>query len=230
MITNFAKVLCRYSGITPYFVKECIFEIKLCIVRTYNVLPFFKRKVASVQSLPQINLNFGCGQTTYNSWVNVDCFFGNHVDLVMDLRRNVPLISETVDNCYSEHFLEHLYPEEGLAHLKEVYRILKLGGVYRLALPDAIKFARKYIENDLDFFKKAHPWVDRPIEALLAIYSFGGAHKNIFDFAQIEYMAREAGFKECQASTAGNSPSEILRIDNMEPQRVLESFYVELKK
>lgn len=48
----------------------------------------------------------------------------------------IPFIEEsTYDGAYSEHFLEHLTREEGIGYLKEMYRVLKPGGVIRLVWP-----------------------------------------------------------------------------------------------
>ncbi len=38
---------------------------------------------------------------------------------------------------YSEHFFEHLFFDEAVALLREVYRVLSVGGVLRIVVPDA---------------------------------------------------------------------------------------------
>src|SRR5690606_26881185 len=57
--------------------------------------------------------------------------------LHMDLSREpfrFPDASFDAANCY--HILEHLTPEEGERFIREVYRVLKPGAVYRVSVPD----------------------------------------------------------------------------------------------
>jgi len=200
------------------------------LVRLYGKLPFQRRKLKKIHKQPNIKLNFGCGLTHYSDWINIDGFFAKHVDIVLDLRRSLPFADNTVDYCYSEHFLEHLYPIEGMKHLSEVLRILKPGGVYRVVVPAGIRFAEKYINNDNDFFKLAFPWCDRPIEAVYDIVNFGGEHRNIFDLPQLNHMGKKVGFSLIKESAVNASQSPSLQIDKSDPQRVAESLYVEFVK
>tara|TARA_R110002153_G_scaffold9596_9_gene39417 strand:+ start:51 stop:665 length:615 start_codon:yes stop_codon:yes gene_type:complete len=41
----------------------------------------------------------------------------------------------TYDGAYNEHFIEHLHKEEGIAFLKEMFRVLKPGGTLRTVWP-----------------------------------------------------------------------------------------------
>lgn len=111
-----------------------------------------------------------------------------------------------------------------------MYRILKPSGVYRVVVPAAIDFAKKYLEGDIAFFRLAHPWDERPFDALYKIVNWNGQHRSIFDFPQLEYLARTAGFSEVRECRANQSTIPALRIDRSEPQRIAESLYVELVK
>jgi SAM-dependent methyltransferase len=48
----------------------------------------------------------------------------------------LPHLDKSVDVVYSSHMLEHLDRREALAFLREALRVLKPGGMIRLALPD----------------------------------------------------------------------------------------------
>jgi SAM-dependent methyltransferase len=50
----------------------------------------------------------------------------------------------TFDYVYSSHMLEHLCPDEAESCLREVYRVMKPGGVLRLALPDLDYIIEQY--------------------------------------------------------------------------------------
>lgn len=203
----------------------------MILVRLYGLTPFHRRRIRYLQREGRsLQLIFGCGETRYRGWVGVDCFRGGAVDLLLDLRRRLPFAERSVTYCYSEHFLEHLYPEEAKTHLADVYRILRPSGVYRVVVPAAIDFAKKYLEADIAFFRLAHPWEERPFDALYKIVNWNGQHRSIFDFPQLEYLARTAGFSEVRECRANQSTIPALRIDRSEPQRIAESLYVELVK
>jgi predicted SAM-dependent methyltransferase len=227
---NVAKTLCDLIGVPRYFVRETVFELRMMGIRLYGLTPLRHRQIKKLERQRELRLIFGCGATRYPGWVGVDCFRGESVDLLLDLRRRLPFADSSVDHCYSEHFLEHLYPDEARQHLAEVRRILRPGGVYRIVVPAGIRFAEKYIEGDMNFFALAHPWERRPLDALYKIVNWNGQHRGLYDFAQIDYLAKEIGFAESRECQVNQSSVPGLRIDRKEPQRVAESLYVEIVK
>ncbi len=229
-LQKIAKKLCDVAGIPRYFVHQNIFETKMMFVRLNTLMPWQYARVRRWEKSGNLRLVFGCGDTRYPGWVGVDCFRGKSVDLLLDLRRPLPFHNCSVEKCYSEHFLEHLYPEEVELHLAEVIRILVPGGTYRLAVPAALRFAQKYLEGNADFFTLAHPWEPRPLDAVHKIFSWNGQHRTIYDFSQVEYLAKRAGFATIRECHANQSPDPNLRIDRNEPQRVAETLYAEMTK
>ena len=230
-LRELAKRLCDITGIPRYFVLQNLFELKMMLVRLYGLTPFRRLRIRELQrESGSLQVIFGCGETRYPGWVGVDCFHGKAVDLLLDLRRRLPFSDCSANYCYSEHFLEHLYPQEAKLHLAEVHRILMPGGVYRVVVPAGVYFAKKYLEGDLAFFRLAHPWEERPLDAVYKILNWNGQHRSIFDFPQLEYLAKNAGFSEARECRANQSTIQLLRIDRSEPQRIAESLYVELVK
>ena len=230
VLRDFTKRVCDVFGIPRYFVHQCAFELRMVWIRLSGLTPWHRRRIRRLQRAGSLRLVFGCGGTRYPGWVGIDCFSGNTVDLRLDLRRRLPFRDETVECCYSEHFMEHLYPEEVQVHLAEVYRIIKPGGTYRVAVPAALRFAQKYFEGDAAFFNLAHPWEARPFDAVRKIFSWNGQHRTIYDFSQLEHLAKQAGFSTVRECRANESPDLNLRIDRSEPQRIAESLYAEMTK
>jgi predicted SAM-dependent methyltransferase len=225
-----AKKIADISGLPRSFIRLNVFELRMAAIRLYGLTPFRTMRIRKLQKLPELKLIFGCGATRYPGWVGIDCFRGPCVDLLLDLRRKLPFNDASVQYCYSEHFLEHLYPEEAEFHLKEVRRVLKPGGIYRIVVPAGILFAQRYLEGNAEFFALAHPWEARPLDALYKIVNWNGQHRSIYDFAQFQYLAGKADFAAARESGANQSSVPALRIDRSEPQRVAESLYVELVK
>lgn len=231
MIRRLAKFLCEITGIPDYWLKSTIAEIRMAFVRLYSLLPFQRRKLKRLYSKNEpINLVFGCGDTSYKDWLGVDCFFSDKVEFVLDLRRKLPFNSGSVDLCYSEHFIEHLWQKEVANHLSEVFRLLKPGGRYRVVVPAALRFVERYVANDSAFFALAFPWAQRPMDAVRDIIYFAGDHRSLFDFDELAYLAKQTGFSIVKESSVNNSEIEQMRIDKGDGQRVAESLYVEMIK
>jgi predicted SAM-dependent methyltransferase len=77
-------------------------------------------------------VQLGCGNNRFPGWTNVDLEPG--ADIIMDLSKgNLPFASGEIDFIYSEHFIEHITREQGIALFVECARTLKAGGTMRLS-------------------------------------------------------------------------------------------------
>ena len=94
--------------------------------------------------LPKM-LNIGCGATHHPDWINLDVSSSNPTVLPVDINNGLPFSSDTITACYSSHLLEHLDKEGARNFLAECMRVLKSGGVIRLAVPDLEGIAREYL-------------------------------------------------------------------------------------
>lgn len=94
-----------------------------------------------------IKVNFGCGEEKPEGWVNVDLDFAFKPDLQVDLSKDLPFASASVDYILSEDFISQLDIEGSKRFLRECRRILKPGGVMRLLTPDLQRLARAYLDR-----------------------------------------------------------------------------------
>lgn len=62
-----------------------------------------------------------------------------------DLRKGIPAADGTVDVVYHSHVLEHLDRDEAPAFMREVWRVLRPGGVQRVVVPDLEVMTRRYL-------------------------------------------------------------------------------------
>ena len=69
-----------------------------------------------------------------------------------DLAYGIPLRDASVDFVYSSHFLEHLGQASGLRLLRESYRVLRVGGVIRVCVPDLDKAVEFYLRGERERF------------------------------------------------------------------------------
>lgn len=94
-------------------------------------------------------LNLACGDyfIVSSDWVNADWAPKTRYVKQVDLLRRLPYSDFTFDLVYCSHFLEHIPRDQVRKFLEECYRVLKVGSIIRLALPDFENIAREYIKN-----------------------------------------------------------------------------------
>lgn len=90
-------------------------------------------------------LNIGCGKSYHPDWINCDI---NPVDsevIWVDVGDKLPFKSSTFDVCYSSHVIEHLEKNQVSIFLDECYRVLRPGGIIRLAVPNLESLVTEYL-------------------------------------------------------------------------------------
>lgn len=120
-------------------------------------------------------LNLGCGSRTSPSCLNVDwspylrlrrSALGSRLAplvlsgtrrerfesldenvLVHDLRRPFPVPDGSADAVYHSHVLEHLDRHIAGRFLERVWRVLRVGGVQRVVVPDLEALCRRYLDH-----------------------------------------------------------------------------------
>jgi predicted SAM-dependent methyltransferase len=91
-------------------------------------------------------INIGCGSTWHPAWVNLDMRPASPQVRSWDVARGLPFGDAQVQACYASHVLEHLSRPQAKALLSECRRVLRPGGVLRLAVPDLEAIAREYLD------------------------------------------------------------------------------------
>lgn len=92
-------------------------------------------------------LNLGCGDHYHKDWVNVD-FIKTGPDVIEhNLLTGIPYPDNSFDVVYHSHVLEHFSKNDGALFIKECYRVLKPGGILRIAIPDLEAIVDLYKEN-----------------------------------------------------------------------------------
>jgi predicted SAM-dependent methyltransferase len=100
-----------------------------------------------------IKLNLGCGTDYKPGWVNVDNNSDRNItqlDLNWDLANPLPYGAGTVDFIFNEHLIEHLSVEQARATIADCLRVLRPGGVLRIAMPDLAMAVEKYLHLPID--------------------------------------------------------------------------------
>jgi predicted SAM-dependent methyltransferase len=136
-------------------------------------------------------LHLGSGADYKAGFVNVEGNIFRKHDCWLDLRNRLPFPDKSTCFVYSSHTLEHLYPDESIALLREIGRVLIDNGVARIAVP-SMEHALHIASGDAS---AAFP---RPFEDTLAQainYLFcDGQHKYGYSFGLLKEFATQAGF------------------------------------
>jgi predicted SAM-dependent methyltransferase len=90
-------------------------------------------------------LNLGCGSRFHPEWVNLDLVPANPLVRACDLSKGIPFPDGSFAVVYHSHVLEHFRREKALWFLRECHRVLELGGIVRVAVPDLEQIARIYL-------------------------------------------------------------------------------------
>jgi len=91
-------------------------------------------------------LNIGCGNNFHKDWINIDMVsFSPHI-IQYNILKKIPLPDNFVKVVYHSQVLEHIPKKKALPFIKECYRVLELGGIIRIVVPD--------LENIINEFKR----------------------------------------------------------------------------
>ena len=124
-------------------------------------------------------------------------------DLFWDMRKGIPFPDSSVDMIYSSHFLEHLTYDQSQDFLKESLRVLKIGGVFSISVPNARVYIEAYLHGELPenpYFGHS-PAYNRTskIDYINYIAYMGDEHRYMFDQENLLAVLKKAGFSEPRA-------------------------------
>ncbi|HXY61968.1 MAG TPA: methyltransferase domain-containing protein [Nitrospirota bacterium] len=160
-------------------------------------------------------LHLGCGKIKLDGWINVDLNSKlADVDLVWDVSMGIPVDDATCLFIYCEHLIEHLTAEQGARFLRECNRVLRAGGVLRIATPSLDHMIDKICRGDW----RDQDWLSQPeyrfiqtrAEMLNIAFHWWG-HQWLYDREELHRRLKEAGFRSIDDLAWGTSNNAELR-------------------
>lgn len=92
-------------------------------------------------------VNLGCGARFHPDWVNIDLISTHPEVIAHDLSKGIPLADSSCEAVYHSNVIEHIRFPSVLFFLRECHRVLKPGGVIRVATPDLERICRVYLSK-----------------------------------------------------------------------------------
>lgn len=200
----------------------------------------------------ELKLNIGCGTSGIAGWCNIDnspTVLLSRIPLGrrlfrtpawppdvrrIDVVRGLPFADSSVSYIYSSHLLQGLIYKDSLFVIKESLRVLRPGGVLRIAVPNLERVINDYLaDRDVLASHKLMTRLSLKGSAIRDLLRKGRAYQQsyqqMFDGRSLTHLFTEAGFKN--PKVCGFKESRIPEIDAIEmEQRKNESLYVEASK
>ena len=139
-----------------------------------------------------IKLNLGCGWRNFGSnWIHVDGGDYEHLDVKTNELEKLPFEDNYADLIYSSHVIAYFDRGKILEILTEWKRVLKPGGILRLATPDFHSIITLYLHKNMSLDSFLGPLYGKMDMGNEKIY-----HKTTYDFKSIKNILECCGFSD----------------------------------
>jgi predicted SAM-dependent methyltransferase len=147
----------------------------------------------NAQTTNKLKLHLGCGMRVIPGFRHVDIIDAPHIDNRCSADKLVDFADSSVDLIYASHLLEHFGRYEVELVLREWFRVLKPGGVIRIAVPDFAAVVSLYEQEGLK----------DGMSGLVGLICGGQRnqydfHKTIFDEPYLRFLLAKVGFSRVQ--------------------------------
>ena len=141
--------------------------------------------------MKEIKLHLGCGWRNFGpDWIHIDGGAYEHLDYDSIVNLN-QFEDESVDLIYNSHVFEYFDRAEAEIVLNEWFRVLKKGGILRMAVPDFETLVSLYYDKrELPLERILGPLFGKMPMGDKTIY-----HKTTYDFISLENLLTSVGFE-----------------------------------
>jgi len=173
-------------------------------------------------------LNLGCGPNVAPGWLNMDVEAAPGA-VRGDVRAGLPLADASVDGIAAIHLIQDLAWPQIAPALAEMRRVLKPGGVLRLAVPDLDRAIRAYRSGDDAYWYVPDEHARSAGAKLVTQIAWYGSVRTPcnWDFVR-EWLAaaRYRDVRRCAFGVTASGVPQLARLDNRER----ESLFMEAMK
>jgi len=194
-----------------------------------NTEAYVKDKVARYQGPGRIDaylransvrkLQIGAGENNKPGWLNTD-IEPVRDQAFLDATDRFPMPDGSIHYIYHEHLIEHISYQQGLAMLKESYRVLAPGGKMRVATPNLRKFIGLFQEakspQEQNYIVEKMAWHEWPVTPDPECYILNQqlrewGHRFVYTPKLLRSSLGAAGFQNITELSAGESSDAVFR-------------------
>ena len=198
-----------------------------------NMLPFLTKHT---RYFPVHRINLCCGPQKVPGYCGIDLWLG--ADMVVNLaKRDLPFRTATLEAAVCTSGINYFSRTQAQFLIREVWRVLKPGGIARFSVQDMKLIAQHYVDNDVRFFFQKLPDGKQRFEGptigdifvswFYGYVTAGGPSRYAYDYESLAYLFREAGFSVIERRAYLDSRLDhIDKIDN----RPEQMFFLEAVK
>jgi len=142
-----------------------------------------------------MKLHLGCGNAILKGWVNID-LYNKKADIIDNVITLSKYKDNTIDELYTSHLVEHLFPANFQKALLRWYKVLKIGGSLVIRCPDGGLWLNVWLKaSDEERFNNP-----RLRDSVLGTLRKGCYNYNLFSKGLLVKYLEKAGFKniECR--------------------------------
>lgn len=164
-----------------------------------------------------LKLQIGAGENYIDGQLNTDVYYSDKRIVFLNATKPFPMKDNTFNYIYSEHFIEHIPPDEGIKVLSESYRILKPNGKIRIACPN-FDFLIDICSEEKSLIQKEYlAWSQKNIfnsekifnhNILVNKYLRNWGHEFIYDFETLKAYLEIVGFRNVIQCKVNESTDE----------------------
>jgi SAM-dependent methyltransferase len=174
---------------------------------------------AYLGSMGAKKLQLGAGGNALDGWLCSD-LFPQASEIYVDVTERLPFADSTFGYVFSEHQIEHVPYRDGVFMLHECFRVLKPGGVLRIATPDLERIVALYAPEKTDLRQRYIRFVTDSFIPETSDYGpcfvvncdvRNWDHQFIYDFATLAQEMHRAGLVDVTRHAAGESGDGALR-------------------
>ncbi len=141
-------------------------------------------------------LNLGCGGNIIAGWENHD--------MDVDITQPLPYEDNSIDFIFAEHVVEHTDSPTALRFFDECYRILKKGGVARIAVPSVSRVSLRADQQYLDWLGGSG-FGEPTMRSALRNIVLNHGHKSCWSEEILDALLYAAGFDGVESHFVGHS-------------------------
>lgn len=138
-----------------------------------------------------VKLHIGCGERYIKDWIHIDQADFPHIDFHDPTR--LEFDNGSVDEIYACHILEYWDRDEVIPVLQEWRRVLRSGGVLRIAVPDFDAIKHLCAFENIPLFRFIGPLYGK-----IKVNNRFFYHKTVWNYSELEsVLIGICGFRDC---------------------------------